>query len=605
MKSLSKIFINLLLAVPLFLCVLSFSTKSYSDSPVSGAGQELRLFKPALDNKGHVTVNGARVLPHLGFSLGLVLDYSQDLFYAVEAEGDAYDKSSVEHYLHGVFHFNLGLVNWLVLGVQLPVAVVSGTVYSPPSDGERREFSSQGLGDVSLHIKSRIWNDINRRWGIAAYVRNQFGSGNERHFYGEPGVAALTGGLVFEAFPVWWFRADLDIAVRHAFETGDSYANEIDDPGKPLYLKGGTQLAYGLGFSFAVVEETIDLMFEYIGGTTLNDSAFTKTYHPMEAVFGMKVFVEKNSYLMFGGGPGIPTDGYSTPLYRVFLGFVFEPSIGDRDGDGLPDDEDACPDEPEDKDRFQDSDGCPDPDNDLDGVLDVDDYCPLVPEDRDGEDDEDGCPEEPQDRDGDGIKNEDDNCPDEPEDKDGFEDEDGCPDIDNDNDRILDMDDQCPNEPEVYNAVEDEDGCPDEGVIALVENEVMILEKIQFEYNSAEIKKESYPILDAVVIVLKSNTQIQYIEVQGHADERGGDAYNLRLTGERAHSVMKYLLENGIERERLRSAGYGERCPLDPNHNEEAWEKNRRVEFKILRTDMGPTGVEVACPAAEDLVPGD
>jgi OmpA-OmpF porin, OOP family len=65
----------------------------------------------------------------------------------------------------------------------------------------------------------------------------------------------------------------------------------------------------------------------------------------------------------------------------------------DRDGDGIRDRVDKCPDEPEDFDGFQDEDGCPDPDNDRDGILDVDDLCPNVAEDRDGVQDDDGCPD--------------------------------------------------------------------------------------------------------------------------------------------------------------------------------------------------------------------
>ena len=154
--------------------------------------------------------------------------------------------------------------------------------------------------------------------------------------------------------------------------------------------------------------------------------------------------------------------GAANPDVRAFIGFIFEPSIGDRDGDGIKDDVDKCPDEPEDFDGFEDEDGCPDPDNDSDGILDVDDKCPNEPEDKDGFEDEDGCPDgDKNDRDGDGILDDVDKCPDEPEDIDGFEDEDGCPDPDNDKDGILDVDDLCPNEPEDKDGFEDEDGCPD------------------------------------------------------------------------------------------------------------------------------------------------
>ncbi|MEZ4462112.1 MAG: hypothetical protein R3E66_20805 [bacterium] len=68
-------------------------------------------------------------------------------------------------------------------------------------------------------------------------------------------------------------------------------------------------------------------------------------------------------------------------------------SAVDADGDGIPDDADNCPQEPEDRDGFEDADGCPDPDNDQDGIPDNDDVCPLDKEDVDGFQDVDGCPD--------------------------------------------------------------------------------------------------------------------------------------------------------------------------------------------------------------------
>ncbi|MCA9580863.1 MAG: OmpA family protein, partial [Myxococcales bacterium] len=170
---------------------------------------------------------------------------------------------------------------------------------------------------------------------------------------------------------------------------------------------------------------------------------------------------------------------------------------------------------------------------------------------------------------------------------------------------ILDVDDSCPNDPETYNGFEDEDGCPDRGSVIIEENQIVILEKIYFETDSAVIQSRSYPIIDAVAATLNGNPHITKIEVQGHADERATDSYNVRLTRDRAASVVEALIQRGVSPERVRSAGYGERCPVDPRHNETAWEKNRRVEFKILQTEDGPTGVEVACPAGRDLIPKD
>ena len=243
-----------------------------------------------------------------------------------------------------------------------------------------------------------------------------------------------------------------------------------------------------------------------------------------------------------------------------------EGNDSDRDGDGILDDVDQCPDQAADRDQFQDDDGCPDLDNDEDGILDTQDLCPNDPEDIDA-----------------------------------FDDADGCPDLDNDHDRILDGDDQCPDEPETYNGTEDQDGCPDEGSVIFDDNSLIILDKIYFETNSAQILSRSFAILDAVAATLIGNPQIRLIEVQGHADERGNDAHNLQLTQDRAASVVEALVQRNVPRDRLRSAGYGELCPVNPASNRAAWEENRRVEFKVIETDEGPTGVQVACDAAANL----
>ena len=141
---------------------------------------------------------------------------------------------------------------------------------------------------------------------------------------------------------------------------------------------------------------------------------------------------------------------------------VLHPTAGDRDGDGILDDVDLCPDDPEDFDGFQDQDGCPDPDNDNDGIPDDVDKCPNVPKNQNDINNTDGCPRtDAKDRDGDGIPDDRDKCPDDPEDFDGYQDADGCPDPDNDKDGIPDIDDLCPNDPETFNGYQDQDGCPD------------------------------------------------------------------------------------------------------------------------------------------------
>jgi outer membrane protein OmpA-like peptidoglycan-associated protein len=257
---------------------------------------------------------------------------------------------------------------------------------------------------------------------------------------------------------------------------------------------------------------------------------------------------------------------------------VLQPKRGDADGDGIPDDVDKCPKEPEDKDGFQDDDGCPDLDNDNDGIPDALDKCPNEPEDKDGFEDEDGCPDP--DNDKDGIPDKLDKCPNEPEDKDGFEDQDGCPDPDNDTDGIPDTIDKCPNEPETFNHYKDEDGCPDE-VPAEVKKFTGVIEGINFKTASAEILPGSWAVLDRALKVLGDYPEVN-LEISGHTDSKGSSSYNLGLSQRRADSVKTYFVTRGIASSRLVSIGYGKDRPIADNSTSSGRATNRRTEFKLI-----------------------
>jgi outer membrane protein OmpA-like peptidoglycan-associated protein len=258
---------------------------------------------------------------------------------------------------------------------------------------------------------------------------------------------------------------------------------------------------------------------------------------------------------------------------------VCPPLISDRDKDGIPDDQDACPDDPGPK-KFL---GCPDRDGDE--IADNVDKCPDAPEDKDGFQDEDGCPEE-QDRDQDGIADDQDKCPDDPEDKDQFEDEDGCPDKDNDGDGILDVDDKCRDLPETRNGFEDEDGCPDINPNLVVVNreigKIEIKQKVYFDTGKWTIKPVSFKLLNEVAEALKANPTMEVL-VEGHTDSQGSDAFNMKLSTNRANSVREYLVAGGIESTRLTSIGFGETKPIDTNATAAGREMNRRVEFTIVK----------------------
>ena len=257
---------------------------------------------------------------------------------------------------------------------------------------------------------------------------------------------------------------------------------------------------------------------------------------------------------------------------------------GDADGDGILDPYDECPNDPEDIDQFEDEDGCPDPDNDQDGILDPSDSCPNDPEDIDQFEDADGCPDP--DNDQDGILDVSDGCPDDPEDVDQFEDEDGCPDPDNDQDGILDPDDECPNEAEVVNGVDDEDGCPDEADIEVVDDDILLRERVYFDFAMARVRGRSWPLLAQIARLLENHPEYVLIAIEGHCDEIGPDHVNQRLSDHRANRVRSHLINrHDINPDRLRAEGFGRTRPTVEGVDDPSRQLNRRVEFRIVRVD--------------------
>jgi outer membrane protein OmpA-like peptidoglycan-associated protein len=266
-----------------------------------------------------------------------------------------------------------------------------------------------------------------------------------------------------------------------------------------------------------------------------------------------------------------------------------EPS--DRDRDGLLDEVDKCPDNPEDKDGFEDDDGCPEDDNDKDGIVDAQDACPLVPEDKDGFEDGDGCPDD--DNDKDGVVDSKDKCPDNPEDRDGFEDEDGCPEDDNDKDGVPDAKDLCPDEAETANGYADEDGCPDEQQVRVVGDRIVLDDRVHFRTNNHTIRTVSYPLLERLSKLVAEHPEYTHIAIEGHADLRGEPKFNKELSQRRAESVLEFMVEHGVARDRLSAEGFGSERPLVNDKTEHAYLLNRRVEFVVTRKVkqiLGPDG---------------
>ena len=556
----------------------------------NGAGLDTHLFRPAVDSKGFVTVNGTQVLPGNQISFGLVIDYANVLLRTSPVGQQKL--SLVDHSFQGTFHFNYGIKNVALIGLSLPFNLMAGPAQSDangnpvfPGRWTGGQLDSQNLGFVSLHGKVQILR-VEKGFGLAVLVpigvpltNSPRSAGADPHFWYWPQLAAERRFGKTE-----WFKLGANVGFR-GHVTSDT---TLDLRGGQL--KDGNRLTYGVAASARVLP-AVDLVAETYATYLLNKSG-SELRPSNEAVGGLKVFVEKNSYFLLGAG-GRYTRGFEAANIRGFLGFVYEPSIGDRDGDGILDDVDKCPDEKEDFDGFEDEDGCPDPDNDKDGVPDYRDRCPNVP----GPVENQGCPKPEGDRDGDGTPDSKDHCPDVPGPKTNF----GCPlqgDDDRDHDLIPNAVDKCPDEPETYNGLDDQDGCPDTGDVSIGAGGIVILKKIQFKTGSAEILPESNTILDQVAFALKDHPEFALIEVAGHADERSSDAFNLSLTQKRVDAVVAALVQRGTAKNRLRAKGYGEFCPEDEEHNETAWEKNRRVEFKIVKNTNGGPAPDLGCENA-------
>ena len=330
----------------------------------------------------------------------------------------------------------------------------------------------------------------------------------------------------------------------------------------PPTVRPSNAYGAGLGVRYRLVDDHKGYRFHMPGDTKTGnwrgnywvDASFLMTGEDALKVPGFEVGAGAELSLVEGlqAGPLVKltlADNMLVATLGISLSFARDPGESqDRDGDGLTDDKDKCPDTAEDKDGFQDDDGCVDADNDGDGIADASDK-----------------------------------CPDAAEDKDGFQDDDGCVDADNDGDGIADAADKCPLEAETVNGKDDTDGCPEkEATVFITKERVTITDKVFFETGRATLQKKSDALLNEVANVLKNFPRVKKVRVEGHTDDKGKAEQNQKLSEERARAVVAFLVKKGVAKERLEAAGFGSTRPVDAADSDEAREKNRRVEFTIL-----------------------
>jgi outer membrane protein OmpA-like peptidoglycan-associated protein len=265
------------------------------------------------------------------------------------------------------------------------------------------------------------------------------------------------------------------------------------------------------------------------------------------------------------------TNAYTATYTSSFHNKVFGGSFGiwlnnpkpvaqppkDTDMDGTPDKDDSCrtiPGPP----RWH---GCPIPDSDNDGINDEEDSCKLIP----GVARYHGCPVP--DSDHDGINDEEDSCKMVP----GVARYHGCPVPDRDQDGVNDELDKCPDEP----GPADNQGCP---VVkeAIKARAILASSNVMFDVNSTRLTESSYPAIKELADSLKTNPDLDML-IEGHTDNSGGPAYNMKLSLERASAVKKVLLKLGIADDRIQVKGFGDTQPVADNRTPAGKAKNRRV----------------------------
>ena len=311
----------------------------------------------------------------------------------------------------------VGLLEWLEVQAALPF-----TVWQSGDDGlPTGELTTAGLRDLRLALKATLLaQSRGAPLGLALRPEVHLPTGDDDAFLGAGSVRFTPSAVVERSFTLLWglhFAGALGLNLRPDADVGN-----ID-------VRDEISLRLGAGMGLPKWGPAVrPLLFAEVATVTRLDAPFTEPeLNPFVGRFGLRIETD-TSYrdrLHATGGFGAGTTrGYGAPDAQVFAGAVWQRRLGDRDGDGILDRDDACPDEPEDFDGFEDeddidatvsptrvtTDGFEDEDGQRrDGVPDLEDGCPLEPEDLDGFDDADGCPEEDSDRDG--VPDDVDECP--------------------------------------------------------------------------------------------------------------------------------------------------------------------------------------------------
>jgi outer membrane protein OmpA-like peptidoglycan-associated protein len=350
-----------------------------SSQPASADGFDAERFVPAAGAEGDFTAEHPAVPFHLGFGLGLFVDFADDP--VVERDLDSGDIVSrpLDHSLSANLLGSIGLFDWAELGLHLPLHLIySGDDFV---DGATALSANGGAGDLRMVPKISVWGggDAERHALVGVALPVSFPTGDDEALRG-------SGGFALE--PRLLFAAHLG-GLGLVANLGYRWRSE-----RPVALPVGDEIALAIGGSLELAD-ALALNAEIFGGKQVRTEPGEGDFM-LETLAGVTWHVSE-SWRVYGAASLGVLDGLGEPDFRLIAGVRFTGGVParhgfeDSDGDGIIDRDDDCPEEAEDEDGFADHDGCPDLDNDGDGILDGDDECPDIPEEKGG--DGDGCPE--------------------------------------------------------------------------------------------------------------------------------------------------------------------------------------------------------------------
>jgi OOP family OmpA-OmpF porin len=567
-------------SIPVVMALAALAAPAVAQAQSQTETFALNRFNPSERGSDWFANESLDLRGHVRPFVGVVGDWSyKPLVLYSRRDGDVVS-AIVRHQIFA--HVGGGVILWerLRLAASMPLLVWNKGDTRTTANGTFSSSDGTTIGDLRLGADVRLLGEYGGPFTMAIGGQAFLPTGNEDAYASDGQVRLQPRLLGAGDLGPFAYAAQLGFAYR-------PHKGKLDD------VRFGNEMTFAVGAGLRLLDKKLLVGPELYGSTVARKaSVLKKRTTPAELIFGGKYQVGSGVRVGAGIGPGL-TRGFGAPKVRVLAALEWLPDIvkekprppSDRDHDGILDAQDACPDLAGEPNEDPKKNGCPPPkDRDGDGIFDDDDACP----DQAGEPNEDpkknGCP--PADRDGDKILDEDDACPDEPGEPNDDPQKNGCPPPkDRDGDGILDEVDACPDEPGQPNADPKKNGCP---LAQVRESKIVILERVEFETNSAKLLANSDTILNAVLKVMQDHPELTKVSVEGHTDNRGGVAYNLGLSKRRAASVVKWLVSHGIEPGRLASQGFGLKRPIDSNDTAEGRQNNRRVEFHIIEKDGKP-----------------